>query len=234
MSLLLTVTLRVTVWQEGAGGRERPGALPGAEVIGRAATAPPPPGPAAPPRQVKEQSSARPRAPARRGAGVNGRALARLPRRTRAPAPRAPPARPPLPPRARARGSSTPARAARLIGSVIPQTLRLQEEGGGDSARGPRREGRGGRRSRPRANSGRTPAGARSHSPACAPAPAPRAPLDGGSARTRSGCRSAQGSRSARPRKLFREGGRRCERRGVAPAGSRALVLPLARPVDSG
>lgn len=44
MSLLLTVTLRVTVWQEGAGGRERPGALPGAEVIGRAAAAPPPPG----------------------------------------------------------------------------------------------------------------------------------------------------------------------------------------------
>lgn len=41
MSLLLTVTLRVTVWQEGAGGRERPGALPGAEVIGRAAAAPP-------------------------------------------------------------------------------------------------------------------------------------------------------------------------------------------------
>lgn len=98
MSLLLTVTLRVTVWQEGAGGRERPGALPGAEVIGRAATAPPPPGPAAPPRQVKEQSSARPRAPARRGAGVNGRALARLPRRTRAPAPRAPSRAPAAPP----------------------------------------------------------------------------------------------------------------------------------------
>lgn len=220
MSLLLTVTLRVTVWQEGAGGRERLGALPGAEVIGRAATAPPPPGraraaPAGERAELGPPAPARQRAPARRDAGVNGLALARP-----APAPsRAPPSGPlSRSPRARcSHARPRPAPACKRERARLQRTgpggqpywlsdcpnLRLRrEEGGGDSAAGAGQErgggrglggprGAGGPLSRPRANSGRTLAGARSQAPLCAPAL--RARLDGGRARTHSPAPAGQG-----------------------------------------
>ena len=186
MSLLLTVTLRVTVWQEGAGGRERPGALPGAEVIGRAATAPPPPGPAAPPRQVKEQSSARPRArpPARPPRCWSEWARARPPAAPHA-RPRAAPAPPPRariqytrsggPPHwlsdspnlktsgggRRGLGARTPAGGARRAALASPSQL-WPDAGGRALARSRLRPGTGpagATRRRPRAGSLRVPAG---------------------------------------------------------------------------
>lgn len=202
----------------GSGGRERPGALPGAEVIGRAAAAPPPPGPPAPPRQVKEQTG-----PRARGCGVNGLALARPPARP-APGPRSAPgarspararscARPRRLPRARTRRQRT-GWGGRPSGSVIPQTSDF---------------GEGGRR-----------AGARRPGLALPRSPLRSGPRLSGAIRRRRRAdsprrRAARGSRRARPRKLFRAGGRRWERRGVAqprrtlpcfPSRTRGLGVP--------